>query len=109
MSLEKINTDKGLAASRHLADKRIFLGVIFLVSPVYTVSGNSAFNGSRLTSGAPRGCKTDGPLARFPAEVTEMHSVDVDTSTCDEMRYHSGGPCTGSHIHRRAGRGINSK
>jgi len=75
MSLEKINTDKGLAASRDLADKRIFLGVVFLVSPVYTVSVIPAFCGSRLTLDAPRGCKTDGTSARFPAEVVEMHSV----------------------------------
>lgn len=75
MSLEKINTDEGLAASRDLADKRIFLGVVFLVPPVYTVSGISAFRGSRLTLDAPRGCKTDGTSARCPAKVVEMHSV----------------------------------
>jgi len=77
MSLEKINTDEGLAASRNLADKRIFLGVVLLVSPVYTVSGIPAFGESRLTLGAPRGCKTDGTSARVPAEVVEMHRVYV--------------------------------
>jgi hypothetical protein len=34
MSLEQIKTDKGLATSRHLADKGIFLGVVLLVSSV---------------------------------------------------------------------------